>query len=132
MASKETKVEKTIRLKQEFEIDSKNWNSRLVNVITFYSMINGFCLTEERNTEWSPDVDEPHFVLCPDPDVLGYDTYFRIRVVPLSDDDLDAMDEAERPIDMYHAQIAEEERKHKIMIGALAKLNDEEKKLLGL
>jgi hypothetical protein len=136
MDTKETKAEKFHSLSLDsikaFQEDSKNWNERLVSVITDYAQLPGFNIVEPHKTEWQPDINEPHFCLTPDPDVLGYDTILRIRIVPLSCDDFAAIDEAEKVVRMYHEQMMESERQFKVRMDALAKLNHEEKQLLGL
>lgn len=109
---------------------TKDWTVRLMNVMVEYATLPRFEVRKYDNT--NVDVAAPAVVLVPAEDVLGYDTTYVLPLVPTSHDDVYNMENAERMVKLYAEKEAEARRVYEVRNAALNKLNDEEKRILGL
>jgi hypothetical protein len=132
--ARETREERNLRETAEnaarFVEDTKDWTVRLMNVMVEYATLPGFDVRKYDNSY--VEVAGPAVVLVPSEEVVGYDVTFVLPAVPASHDDVYNMEEAERMVKRYEEKAAEELRLYEVRTAALNKLNDEEKRLLGL
>lgn len=131
-AIRETGAERKLREErqraEEFAAEMVSWDRRLITLLLDYATLPNFHIRR----------DEGIIFFIPDVEVVGWNEEFR---VPLSLGSFPASsmsnvvrerNQAEDAVKAYHAYVAEEARKDAVRKAAKAKLNDEEKLLLGI
>jgi len=105
-------------------------SERLMMLMSNYANLPGFSFTADADGEQTASLA---FVFKTSEYIPGvWETEYHIPAELQTWDDYYELENAERVVSSYHVYVAEEDRKAQVRSEALAKLNKEERQLLGL